>query len=274
MAELSIHADTRHPARKVGAVLTSPFFNRRFRRFLAVAGAFALWQIMALRADSPLMPTVDSVVDRLIRDIESGLIWRHTRATLHRGGLGFLIALGGGVLLGVLMARNRIVEAAIEPLLAATYPVPKLALYPIFILWLGLGTASKVALVALECIYPIAYNTYAGARSVNKNQMWAAMNAGASRVRITFAVILKSSLPSIFAGIRIALPIALVVVVVTELIGESLGLGYLIKSASTRFQPEGAFAVILLLGFIGFFIDRLTVFATRVFAFWEKGTEL
>src|SRR5690606_22602936 len=102
--------------------------SRRLRRVLAVIGAFALWQLLALRADSPLVPTVDTVVERLVEDIESGLIWRHAQVTLLRGGIGFVIAIAAGVLLGVLMARSRVVEAAIEPLLAATYPVPKLAL--------------------------------------------------------------------------------------------------------------------------------------------------
>lgn len=250
------------------------FGYRRLRRVLAVIGAFALWQILSVRAESPLMPTLGTVVERLIDDIESGLIWRHAQVTLLRGGIGFALAIALGVAIGILMARSRLVEAALEPLLAATYPVPKLALYPIFILWLGLGASSKVALVALECLYPIAYNTYSGARNVNKTQMWAAMNAGASRVRVIWSVVLKSSLPSILAGIRIALPIALVVMVVTELIGESLGLGYLIRSAGTRFQPEGALAVVLLLGIFGFILDRLTVLATRTLAFWEKGTEL
>jgi NitT/TauT family transport system permease protein len=265
------------PAGQPGALRALPgrvLRNRSIRRLLAIVGAFVLWQILSLRAESPLMPTFDSVVERLLADIESGLIWRHAQVTLLRGGIGFAIAIIAGVTLGILMARNRLVEAAIEPLLAATYPVPKLALYPIFILWLGLGAESKIALVALECLYPIAYNTYAGARGVNKTQMWAAMNAGAGRLRIVWSVVLKSSLPSILAGIRIALPLALVVMVVTELIGESLGLGYLIRSAGTRFQPEGALAVVLLLGIIGFVFDRLTVLATRVFAFWERGTRL
>lgn len=248
--------------------------NRRLRRILAVVGAFGVWQLLAVRSDSALFPTVDVVVERLFDDIESGLIWRHARVTLLRGGIGFALAVVVGVALGVLMARSRLVEAALEPLLAATYPVPKLALYPIFILWLGLGAGSKIALVALECVYPMAYNTYAGVRSVSKDQMWAALNAGASRTRIIRSVVLRSALPSILAGIRIALPIALVVIVVTELIGESLGLGFLIRSAGTRFQPQGALAVILLLAIIGFVLDRLTVLAIRVFAFWEKGTEL
>lgn len=248
--------------------------SRRLRRVLAVAAAFGLWQALALRSTSALLPGVDTVVERLGEDLSSGLIWRHAQVTLLRGGIGFALAIVIGIALGVLMARSRLVEAAIEPILASTYPVPKLALYPIFILWLGLGAQSKVALVALECLYPIAYNTYSGARGVNKTQMWAALNAGASRFRVVWSVILKSALPSIFAGIRIALPIAMVVMVVTELIGESLGLGFLIRSAGTRFEPEGALAVVLLLGIFGFIVDRLTVLATRRFAFWEKEVAL
>lgn len=278
MAEVTGVDRAAEPPRLTGAgwrALPGQVFSARsIRRVSAVVGAFALWQVLAMRAESSLMPTLGTVVERLLDDIDSGLIWRHAQVTLLRGSIGFAIAIALGIALGITMARSRLVEAAIEPLLAATYPVPKLALYPIFILWLGLGASSKVALVALECLYPIAYNTYSGARNVNKTQMWAAMNAGASRTRVIWSVVLKSALPSILAGIRIALPIALVVMVVTELIGESLGLGYLIRAAGTRFQPEGALAVVLLLGIIGFVLDRLTVLATRVFAFWEKGTEL
>lgn len=248
--------------------------SRRLRRTLVVIGVFVLWEVLARRAASPLMPTVGTVVERLVDDIGSGLIWRHAKVTLLRGFLGFGIAVVAGIALGIGMARSRLIEAAVEPLLAATYPIPKLALYPIFILWLGLGAASKVALVALETVYPIAYNTYSGARSVERTQMWAVMNAGASRWRVIRSVVLRASLPSILAGIRIALPIMLVVMVVTELIGESLGLGFLIRSAGTRFEPEGALAVVLLLGIIGFVLDRLTVLATRLLAFWEKGVEL
>ncbi|HEY8524447.1 MAG TPA: ABC transporter permease [Acidimicrobiales bacterium] len=248
--------------------------SRRLRRILAVAGAFAIWQGLAVRSTSPLLPGVDTTVERLADDIGSGLVWRHAQVTLLRGGIGLALAIVIGVGLGVLMARSRLVESAIEPLLASTYPVPKLALYPIFLLWLGLGAQSKIALVTLECLYPIAYNTYSGAKAVSRAQMWAALNAGASRLRIIWSVVLKSSLPSILTGIRIALPIAMVVMVVTELMGESLGLGFLIRQAGTRFQPEGALAIVLLLGVFGFVLDRLLVAATRVLAFWEKEAEL
>ncbi len=248
--------------------------NRRFRRAAAVVGAFLLWELAARWADSPLMPGLGLTVERLIEDVRSGLMWRHAQFTLIRGFSGFAIALAGGIALGTVMARSRVVEGVLEPFLAATYPVPKIALYPIFILWLGLGAASKIALVALECIYPIAYNTYAGVNAVDRSHVWAARNAGVGRIRITFSVMLKSALPSIMAGVRIALPIMLVVMVVVETIGESVGLGFLIRFASAQFEPQGALAVVLVLAFIGFVFDRLVVLLTRVLAFWARGVQL
>lgn len=248
--------------------------RRQLRRLGALVTAFALWEFAAWQAQSRLMPGLRAVVGRLIEDVSSGLLWRHGQVTLLRGFIGFGLALLIGVVLGVVMARSRVLEAMFEPLLAATYPIPKLALYPIFILFLGLGAASKVALVALECVYPIAYNTYAGVRAVPRIHVWSARNAGASPLKVVWSVLLKSSLPSILAGVRIALPIMLVVIVLTEMLGESLGLGFLIRFAGTQFEPDRALAIVLFLGLMGLVLDRITVFLTRWLAFWETGTSL
>lgn len=248
--------------------------QRQLRHVGALVAAFAIWELAAWQAQSRLMPGLSAVVGRLVEDASSGLLWRHAQVTLLRGFIGFGLALFIGVLLGVAMARSRVLEAMFEPLLAATYPIPKLALYPIFILFLGLGAASKVTLVALECVYPIAYNTYAGVRAVPRIHVWTARNAGASRLTVVRSVLLKSSLPSILTGVRVALPIMLVVIVVTEMLGESLGLGFLIRFAGTQFEPDGALAVVLLLGLMGLVLDRVTVFLTRWLAFWERGTAL
>lgn len=251
-----------------------PAAGRVALRVLAVATAFALWELTARASDSALMPTVGAIVDRLVDDVRAGTVWFHAKLTLGRGLTGFALAIVSGIALGVLMARNRWVEAAIEPILAATYPVPKLALYPVFLFTFGIGTASKVAIVALECLYPIAYSTYQGARSIDRDLVRAAANAGAGRWRTTRSVVLPGALPSIMAGIRTAMPIMLVLIVVTELLGESRGLGFLIRFAGSNFEPEGALAIVLLLGLLGFAFDRLVVLATRLLVFWEPGVRL
>jgi len=248
-----------------------PTFGRFALGAFSVAAAFLVWELASRASGSPLMPSVGSIVGRLANDVDSGLIWFHARITLGRGLVGFALATVAGLGLGVAMARHRWLDAAIEPLLAATYPVPKLALYPVFLFTFGIGPASKVAIVALECLYPIAYNTYQGARSIDRHLIHIAENAGAGRWRIIRGVLLPGALPSILAGIRTAMPIMLVVIVVIELLGESQGLGYLIRFAGSNFEPEGALAIVLLLGILGFLFDRFIVLATRVLVFWERG---
>jgi len=219
------------------------------------------------------MPPLGVVLDRLLEYLQNGLLWEHGIVTLTRGFLGFAIALVVGVTLGILMARQPIVERTLEPLLAATFPIPRIALYPILILMFGFGAWSKIALVALECVYPITYNTYGGAQNVDRDLIWTARNAGVSRFTLVKSVILPAALPSIMAGVRTAVPIMLVVIILTELLGESQGLGFLVRSAGANFESDGALAVLLFLGLLGFVFDRLVVFLTRVMVFWERGIQ-
>jgi ABC-type nitrate/sulfonate/bicarbonate transport system permease component len=245
----------------------------RLRRLAAVVAPFVVWDIMARMADSRLLPTPLRVVERLWEDIASGTIWFHAKVTLLNGAIGLAIAIVVGISFGALLARSRYAEAVFEPILAAFYPVPKLALYPLLILFLGFGPAAKITLVALECAYPITYNTYAGVQSIRRQYFWVARNVGASRWAM-FNVMLRGATPPIMASLRMAAPIMLVIVVVTELIGESRGLGFLVRQAGTNFQPARALGVILLLGIIGFVLDRIILALTRRFAFWAKGVEL
>lgn len=245
----------------------------RFRRAVATLLPFLLWELSARAAQNRLLPGPVAVVEELVMLLRGGQIWFHGQLTLQRGFGGLLIAIVLGLSFGVLMARSRWFEAIFQPILAATYPVPKLALYPLLILSLGFGGASKVAMVALECFYPIAYNTYSGVGNIDKKYFWLARNVEAGRVART-SIMVRAAMPSIMASMRMAAPIMLVIIVVTELIGESRGLGFMIRQAGTNFQPTTSLAIILLLGIIGYLLDRIIVAATRRLAFWAKGVEL
>ena len=251
-------------------LLAAPQARSRALRVGAVVAAFGAWEVAARLVDSALMPPLPVIVGRLGEDVASGLLWEHASATFLRGFSGLAIALVVGVALGMAMGLSPVVRGMFEPILAATYPVPKLALYPFFILLLGFGAASKVALVALETVYPISYNVFAGVSGMDRRLLWVAGNFRAGRLA-RWGVVARAALPSLLAGLRIAVPITLIVVVVTELIGESLGLGFLIRSASTNFEPEGSLAVILFLGVVGFALDRLLLVATRRLVFWQPG---
>nr|WP_281373655.1 ABC transporter permease subunit [Haloechinothrix aidingensis] len=187
---------------------------------------------------------------------------------------GLLIAVVIGCATGLLMARSRWAEAMMQPLLGATYPIPRLALYPILILLFGLGAAPKVTLVVLECLYPMALGTYVGARSVTKDQLWLARNVGAGWLRTLRDVTLPAALPAMLTGLRAAAPIMLIVIVVTEMIGENRGLGYMLMLARANFEPDGVLAVVAVLGVLGFLFDRLIALLSKLLVFWERGVRM
>jgi ABC-type nitrate/sulfonate/bicarbonate transport system permease component len=245
----------------------------RLRRIAAIVLPFLIWQLMADWAQNRLVPPPTLVIETLWEDLRSGLIWDNAKITFSRGLVGLGIALVVGIALGFAMARSRWVDAALHPTLTALYPVPKLALFPVFILILGFGAWSKIVLVALECAYPVIYNTYDGVQATQRSYLWVARNVAANRWERA-KMFMRAATPSVMAALRMAVPIMLVVMVVTEFLGESRGLGYLIRRAGTEFEPESALAIILFLGIVGYLLDRLVVFATRRLAFWERGVEL
>lgn len=252
-----------------------PWGNRSlWVRLGSVVVVIVAWQIAAEIANSRLMPSFTAIVSALWGELQNDRFWDQVFVTLQRGFTGFLIACVAGAALGFFMARNRVVDAIVEPFLAATYPVPKIALYPFFIFIFGIGSSSKVALVALECLYPIAYNVYRGVRSTPGPMLSVAANVGAGRLRRFRQVIAPSALPSFLTGVRVALPIMLLVIVVTELIGESRGLGFLIRNFSANFQPPKAMAVVLFLGILGWAFDRLIVLINTKVVFWKGRSDV
>lgn len=256
-----------------GTRITGALSSRPLRRTVAFLLPFVFWEIAARLADNRLLPAPAEVLASLWEGLTSGQILDNAQVTLLHGFTGFAIALVLGVALGVLMARSRWAEAMFQPLLAASYAVPKLALLPLLILALGFGPGPKIVMVALECAYPVTYNTYSGIQSIDKHYFWLASNVGASRWQ-TFTVMVRAATPAILAGVRMAVPIALVIIVITELIGESVGLGFMIRQAGTDFQPQEALAIIFLLAIIGFVLDRVIVMLNRVLAPWARGVEL
>jgi ABC-type nitrate/sulfonate/bicarbonate transport system permease component len=169
-----------------------------------------------------------------------------------------------------MIGRSRILNRLFEPIFVFGYPVPKISLYPVFIFVFGLGDMSKIVLIFLECLYPITLQTVFGMRSAERALVWAAQNAGASRSQLFWQVLVPSAAPAIFAGIRIALPISLIVAIITEIIGESRGLGYVVAFASASFEPARAIAAFVVIAAIGFVFDRTFVGLRRRLIYWQS----
>lgn len=245
---------------------------RRARRFLLVAVALAAWEAVARSgAVSPIVcPSLVAVgrevallALRAERLVEA---W----VSLHRALAGFALAAALGVPLGAVLGRVRWAERLVDPLIATTYPVPKIALYPIFVFAFGIGSLSKVALVFLECLYPIVVNSAAGVRGVDRVLVWSARNMGASRAQILGRLVIPAAAPAIFAGFRVALPIALVVVIICEMIGSADGLGYLVMASLADLRTDRMLAGVVAIAVIGILLDALLVRARRRAVYWER----
>jgi ABC-type nitrate/sulfonate/bicarbonate transport system permease component len=216
------------------------------------------------------MPSLPKIGAAFYAVVENGDLLYHGTFSLERALVGFFLAIIIGVPLGAAMARVPLFEAVFEPMFSISYPVPKIALYPIFIFIFGLGSGSKIALVFLECAYPITVNTYFGIRGVDRSLLQAAENMGTSRLGLFWKVALPAAAPDIFAGIRIALPVAFIVVILAEMIGESVGLGYYISFESASFDYPTSLAAVIAVAIMGFSLDRLLVVLRTRLIYWER----
>jgi NitT/TauT family transport system permease protein len=241
-------------------------------RFVLVAVLLLAWEAAARSGLwSPLLfPSLASIAWELGRLLASGDFWLEAWVTLERALGGFALAAASGVLLGMLMGRSAFVAGLLDPLFSGTYAVPKLALFPIFIFVFGIGSLSKVALVFLECLYPIAIMTYHGARDVNRTLVWSAQNMGASPAAVLRRVVIPATAPFIFAGFRVAVPVAMIVVVITEMVSSADGLGYRVIYALSSLQTARMLAVVVVIAALGYALDRAVVLLRDRLIYWEK----
>lgn len=204
-----------------------------------------------------LLPSLTSVIAAWFDLLKGGDLWLNTAASLYRAGAGLLLAIVGGGALGIAMAWYRPVNALVSPLVEMLYPMPKSALIPVTVLWLGFGDGSKILLIFLGCMLPVTLGAFNGARSSDQAVIWSARSMGASRLGVLRDVVLPSALPELMNGIRTALALSFVLLVSSELIVARSGLGYLIGYLGEGGVYDAMFAVVLTVAFLGFFADRL-----------------
>jgi len=244
----------------------------RLRPFILIGVALLAWEIVARSGLwSPLLfPSLASIGRELGRFASGtdGLLEAWT--SLERALGGFALAAVLGALIGMLMGRSAFIAGLLEPLFSGTYAVPKLALFPIFIFIFGIGSLSKVALVFLECLYPMVIITSQGARNVNRVLLWSAQNMGASRSEILRRVVIPATAPFIFAGLRVALPVALIVVIITEMVSSADGLGYLVIYSLSSLKTDRMLAVVVVIAALGLALDWLLVLLRDRLVYWEK----
>ena len=240
--------------------------------WLVVAAFIAAWELVVrLRGIPPIyLPAPSVIADELVRMTANGTIALHLGVTLLRIFVGFALAAVAGVGLGLLMGMSRLVARVADPWIAALYPLPKISLIPLLIIWLGTGEAYKIAISAITAFFPIVMSTYAGVRQVERGLIKAAQDLGANRRQIQLRVVVPAAIPSIFAGLQLGMGVTIILVVAAEMIGGSsqTGMGYLLISAGQVMDTEKVFASLVVLAVMGAVIIKLQQWYDRRLAPW------
>jgi NitT/TauT family transport system permease protein len=231
-----------------------------------------VWEIwVRARGIAPIyLPAPSAIATYLYRMIVDGSMLYNLGITLVRIFAGFALAAITGILLGVLMGMSRIVARVADAWIAALYPLPKISLIPLLIIWLGTGEAYKIVISAVTAFFPIVISTYAGIRQVDRGLMKAAMDLGASPRQIQLKVVIPAAIPSILAGLQLGMGVTIILVVAAEMIGGSAqgGMGYLLISAGQVMETEKVFASLVVLAVVGAAIIKLQQWADRIVAPW------
>ena len=204
--------------------------------------------------------------------IVTGELLNHINASLMRIGIGFLMGCVPGILLGIIMGLSRIVRAGINPMIAATFPIPKIAILPLILLIFGMGEMSKYVIVAIGTFYFVLINTMTGVMNIDKIYLDVGRNFGASRVNIWRTVALPGALPMIFAGIKLGWGVALLLIVAAEFVGANSGIGFLIWNSWQIFSIERMFVGLIVISGIGFISFLILDEVEKVVVPWKAAT--
>src|SRR5215469_7022200 len=203
------------------------------------------------------LPPLSQVVGAWLDLARDGVLLGNALASLYRASAGLALAIVIGAALGIAMARFRPIDALMGPLVELFYPMPKSALIPVTVLWLGFGDGSKILLIFLGCMLPVTIGAYNGARGSDQHLIWSARSMGARRLRMIWDVVVPSALPELLNGVRTALALSFILLVSSELIVARQGFGYLIGYLGANGSYEAMFAVVLTVAMIGFLADRV-----------------
>jgi len=194
---------------------------------------------------------------RLYRWTMDGSIFRHIVATVYATAMGFIIGAVGGAILGVWLGVSPFASRLLNPYLNALNALPKVALAPLFVLWFGLGIESKIALAAVLVLFLVFLNTYAGVREVDQDLIDSVRLMRATRRQVIVKVIIPSAMSWLFAGLKIAMPYALIGAVLGEMIAANRGLGYLVQFSGSQFDTAGVFAVLIVIALLAVALNAL-----------------
>ena len=247
--------------------------NNRVIGVALIALLLVLWEFAAAYAIFPPMsfPRISLILATWGRLIVSGELLKELLPSLWRMFAGYFIGVLIGVALGMAMGYVRFFYNLLEPITEILRPIPSPAYLPIVILFLGIDDEMKIFMIAFASLFPVLLNTYSGVRSVDPIQLQTARTFGVSGYKLLTQIVLPAASPYIFTGMRVSLAVALIVMVISEMVAASDGIGYFILSAQRGFEIPEMFAGVLTLALLGYALNRIFLLIENRVLAWHYG---
>lgn len=269
---------TAAPAEPARAMRPVPFRGGGFRPrplgivaplvFVALIG---LWQLGSqYGVISPIaLPSPSQAFAAFVDLIRTGTLWKHLGASLERLAVGWTLGTALGIAVGLTIGLFSLVRAGLLPLVSAIFPIPKIALLPLFVIWFGTGEGSKIATILFGAFFPTVIATYGGVDNVDRGLIRMGQSFGLTWLSIVRKIIVPGALPAILSGFRISVSISIVLLVAAEMIGAQYGIGAYILEAGSLFATDQLIAGVAILSALGLAISWLIGRAERRFLGWR-----
>lgn len=276
MAEVTEELTSEQVLVDPGSAETLPndsYWRRAFFPTAFLVAVVVLWEIASRATDVPayILPAPTAIAERLVRSW--GILWHHSVVTLTEIGIGFAVGVALGLGLAIPISYSAVVRNTLYPLIVASQAVPKIAIAPLLVLWLGFDMGPKIVVTALMVFFPVTVTAAEGLTSVDRNLLDLLRSVNASQAQIFFRIRFPHALPHIFSGLKIGITLAVVGAVVGEWVGADSGLGYLLVYANTLLDTTLLFASLFLLVAIGVVLFVLVGIAERVLLPWHQAEE-
>lgn len=257
-----------------GSALTSRGVGVVGVRIAIIGGFFLLWEIASGRWIEPfLISSPSRIFSSLITGFQSGDLLQHTWVTFVEIAIGFPIGAIAGIALGYAFGRSKLLAEIFEPIIIALNGIPRTALAPLFIVWLGIGVWSKVGVVFLLTFFLNFFNTYTGMRQMDKEYVDLANLMGVKGWKLTFKVIFPAISPYVFTGIRTSIPFSVIGAIVGEFVAATEGVGFFIRMSAGIFRTADVFVGIIILMIMVIIMDKVAALVERRALRWQTQTE-
>jgi ABC-type nitrate/sulfonate/bicarbonate transport system permease component len=253
-------------AQRLRDVLLSP----NAIRTASVAVFFVIWEYYGRRMDPIFMAPPSAIFEAAVQLIQSGALKKALIQTLWPFSVGMALTVVVGIALGIVMAQWRTLEYVLDPFINALYAIPRIALIPLIILWAGLEFVGKVSILVSVAIFPITVNTYSGIRDVRGAMLEIGRAYGATEWQIFWKIVLPAAIPFIMAGIRLAVGLAIIGIIVAEFFTAISGLGGMIVEYANVFATAKLFVPIIVIALIGVVLTEFVMWLERRMSRWRQ----